>query len=243
MMLKRTFDVLVSLFGLLLLSPVLIISMVAIWRQDGKSPFYIGKRVGKGNKVFGMVKLRSMVVDAEATGVSSTSVNDMRITPVGSFVRRYKIDELTQLWNVFIGDMSFVGPRPNVQHEVENYTKFERKLITVRPGITDLSSIVFSDEGEILAHSADPDHDYDQLIRPWKSRLGVVYIENRSFLLDLRIIYLTISAIFKKETGLTGVVKILEGFGADKKLIEVAQRTSPLQPSKPPENAETDATH
>ena len=148
--------------------------MYLVYRQDKESPFYMAPRVGRNNTIFKMAKLRSMVSNADKSGVDSTSANDSRITPIGHKIRKYKLDELTQLWNVFIGDMSLVGPRPNVQRDVDLYTKDEKNLLNVRPGITDFSSIVFSDEGDILKDKKDPDLSYNQLIRPWKSRLGLI---------------------------------------------------------------------
>ena len=178
-MIKRLVDILASLFGLLITSPILLPVMFLVWKEDKKSPFYIAPRSGRNGTIFKMVKLRSMVVDADKTGVDSTSGNDMRITPIGHKIRRYKLDELVQLWNVLIGDMSLVGPRPNVKTETDLYTDVEKKLLLVRPGITDFSSIVFSDEGEILEGRDNPDLAYNQLIRPWKSRLGLLYIKNQ----------------------------------------------------------------
>ena len=148
-MLKRLFDVLSSAVILLLASPVLLVACFLVWRQDGHSPFYIAPRVARGGGTFQMVKLRSMVKNADKTGVDSTGANDMRITAIGHFIRRCKLDELTQLWNVIKGDMSLVGPRPNVKRETDLYTAQERNLLTVRPGITDFASIVFADEGDI----------------------------------------------------------------------------------------------
>ena len=116
---------------------------VLIWLQDFHSPFYIAPRVGKDGKIFKMVKLRSMIIDADKTWVDSTSSHDKRITPIGRFVRAYKLDEIPQLWNVLKGEMSFVGPRPNVKREVDLYTEIESNLLTVQPGITAISSIVF----------------------------------------------------------------------------------------------------
>ena len=179
-MIKRLVDILASFFGLLITSPILLPVMFLVWKEDKRSPFYIASRSGRNGTTFKMVKLRSMVVDADKSGVDSTSGNDMRITPIGHKIRRYKLDELIQLWNVLIGDMSLVGPRPNVKNETDLYTDVEKRLLLVRPGITDFSSIVFSDEGEILEGKKDPDLSYNQLIRPWKSRLGLAYIENQS---------------------------------------------------------------
>ena len=149
-MLKRGFDIVVSLFGLLFSAFVLIPAVLLIYLYDQRSPFYVAPRVGRDGKLFKMVKLRSMVVDADRTCVVSTAVNDPRLTPVGRFLRAFKVDEIPQLWNVLKGDMSLVGPRPNVERETDAYTSVERCLLSVKPGITDISSIVFSDLNEIL---------------------------------------------------------------------------------------------
>ena len=179
---KRFLDFIISCFGLLVATPVLVPVMFLVWVQDFKSPFYIAQRVGRDGKQFKMVKLRSMIINADSSGVDSTSSNDTRITPIGHIIRKFKLDELTQLWNVFKGDMSLVGPRPNVKAETELYTIDEKILLSVRPGITDLSSIIFSDEGDILENKENPDLAYNQLIRPWKSRLGLIYIKNQTFM-------------------------------------------------------------
>ena len=124
-MIKRLVDILASFFGLLIASPILLLVMFLVWKEDRKSPFYIAPRSGKNGATFKMVKLRSMVVGADKLGVDSTSGNDMRITPIGHKIRRYKLDELIQLWNVLIGDMSLVGPRPNVKSETDLYTDID----------------------------------------------------------------------------------------------------------------------
>lgn len=185
-----------------------------------------------------MVKLRSMVVNADKTGVDSTGAQDRRITAIGRFVRRYKLDELTQLWNVFIGDMSLVGPRPNVKRETDLYTQVEQKLLTVQPGITDFASIVFADEGEILADKPDPDIAYNQLIRPWKSRLGLFYIDKRGLLLDTQLCFLTALAIVNRSAALSRVAMLLERLGADADLVEIAYRRTRLEPCPPPGSSE-----
>ena len=231
---KRLFDVFLSLIGLLVLSPVLIIFIFLIWRQDFKSPFYIALRVGRFGRSFEMVKLRSMVADADKSGINSTAAGDMRITRVGHLIRRYKLDEFSQLWNVLIGQMSLVGPRPQIKQDVDLYTKKERHLLDARPGITDLSSIIFSDEGDILAGSENPDLRYNQVIRPWKTRLGLLYIQKRTFLLDIYIILLTVISIVSKPLALKGVQGILQSWNADEKLIKVAQRNEPLYSYPPP---------
>jgi lipopolysaccharide/colanic/teichoic acid biosynthesis glycosyltransferase len=181
-----------------------------------------------------MVKLRSMVINADKSGVDSTSANDRRITPVGRFIRRYKLDELTQLWNVLLGDMSLVGPRPNVERETNLYTMEEKGLLVVRPGITDFSSIIFSDEGDILKDKSDPDLAYNQLIRPWKSRLGLFYIQKHNLLLDVNLILLTLVAIISRERALSRVSCLLEQLGAEDSLARIAMRAEPLVPTPPP---------
>jgi lipopolysaccharide/colanic/teichoic acid biosynthesis glycosyltransferase len=233
-MLKRSFDFAAALVGLILLSPLLLPTLVAIWLQDFRSPFYIAPRVGRGGNPFPMVKLRSMVVNADKTGLASTSATDRRITKVGRFVRAYKLDEAGQLWNVLLGQMSLVGPRPQVPSEVDRYTDEERKLLLAKPGVTDLASIVFSDEGDILKGCDDPDLRYNQVIRPWKSRMGLLYVEKRSFGVDLKLIWLTLVALVKKERALAGVVSLLEKWNADPLLIDVARRDRELPPYPPP---------
>ncbi len=231
---KRLFDIFASLLGLILLSPVLLIVMFLIWKQDRHSPFYIAPRVGKNGRLFNMVKLRSMVVGADRSGVDSTSGNDPRITQIGHFVRKWKLDEFSQLWNVLKGDMSLVGPRPNVKRETDLYTEEEEKLLSVRPGITDFASIVFSDENEILTDCEDPDIGYNQLIRPWKSRLGILYVEHRGLFLDLKLIFLTGIAIISREKALKGVNKMLCSIAAPDDVVEVSERTCKLVPCPPP---------
>ena len=231
---KRLLDILVALSGLIMFSPVLVIVMLLIWRQDYHSPFYIAPRGGKDEKIFKMIKLRSMIIGADKSGVDSTSAQDPRITPIGNFVRKFKLDEITQLWNVLKGDMSLVGPRPNVKRETDLYTRVEKGLLIIRPGITDLASIVFADENDILKDSPDPDIDYNQLIRPWKSRLGLLYIENRSLWLDIKLIFLTAVAIFSRDTALIGVNKILQNIQAPEDVIRISWRKDKLIPHPPP---------
>ena len=231
---KRFFDIVGSAVGLIALSPILLAVMFLIWRQDRHSPFYIAPRVGKDERLFNMVKLRSMIVNADLSGVDSTSGRDPRITPVGAFVRRFKLDEFTQLWNVLKGEMSLVGPRPNVKRETDLYTDVEKKLLTVKPGITDFASIVFSDEGDILEKCEDPDIAYNQLIRPWKSQLGLIYIDHTNTLMDILIIFLTMVAIFSRDTALNGVHKILRLINTPDNILSVVKRNNPLVPTPPP---------
>lgn len=231
---KRTFDVVVATIGLIATSPLLLVVMLLIWGYDRKSPLYIAHRVGRNGTLFKMYKLRSMVVNADRSGVTSTSEGDHRITPIGHFVRRYKVDELVQLWNVLKGDLSLVGPRPNVPTGVALYTNVERRLLSVRPGITDLASIVFSDEGEVLKDHADADAAYESLIRPWKNELALFYIDHSSWLLDIQLVWVTARAIISRDAALRGVNRILTSLGARQALIDVAFRREPLRPSLPP---------
>jgi lipopolysaccharide/colanic/teichoic acid biosynthesis glycosyltransferase len=229
--LKRLFDIFVSAAGLIVLSPVLAVVLLHVWRQDRHSPFYVAERAARGGGSFRMVKIRSMIVNADRTGVESTGAADARITPLGHFIRRWKLDEITQLWNVLKGEMSLVGPRPNTLKAVATYTPAERGLLAVRPGITDIASIVFSDEGDILKDAADPDDAYDKLIRPWKSRLGLLYAANAGVLLDLRLVWLTVLAIIDKPKALASVERVLVSLGAEPDLIAVARRDRPLVPA------------
>lgn len=232
---KRALDIAVAAVGLVLLSPLLVVLATAIYLQDYHSPFYIAGRVGRSEKTFRMVKFRSMVVRADASGVDSTAGDDPRITSLGKFIRRFKLDEIPQLWNVLRGEMSLVGPRPNVERETVLYTSDERRLLSVRPGITDLSSIVFADEGEILEGSDDPDLRYNQIIRPWKSRLGLLYVDAKpSVMRDMKVIWLTVRGAFDRSTALTAVHSLAGSLGAPGDLLEVVKRTAPLPPAAPP---------
>lgn len=230
---KRLLDIVASAGGLVVLSPLLAVVLFLVWRQDRHSPFYIAERAARGGGSFRMVKIRSMIVNADRTGVESTGAADNRITPLGHFIRRWKLDEVSQLWNVLKGDMSLVGPRPNTLREVAKYTPAERGLLAVRPGITDLASIVFSDEGDILRDEPDPDGAYDRLIRPWKGRFGLLYAKNAGVALDLRLIWLTVLAILDKPRALKGVEREVRALGADPQLVAVARRDRPLVPSEP----------
>ncbi len=232
---KRLMDIIISGAGLIAASPLLVPILFLVWIEGrGASPFYVASRVGKNGELFSMSKIRSMTPNADKSGLFSTAATDNRITPIGHFIRRYKIDELSQLWNVFVGTMSLVGPRPNVESDVSLYTAEEKGLLSVLPGITDFSSIVFSDEGDILKDYSDADLAYNQLIRPWKSRLGLLYIDNISMLLDLQLIILTAVAIVSKETALTRIDKILGKLDAPDDLRQVARRQNTLVPYPPP---------
>ena len=231
---KRFTDLIISLFGLIFLSPIILPVLLIVWLQDFHNPFYVAPRVGKNEKIFKMIKLRSMKINADKSGVDSTSSNDSRITSVGRFIRKIKLDEISQLINVLLGDMSLVGPRPNVKRETDLYTSEEKKLLSEKPGITDFSSIVFSDEGDILKDSSDPDLDYNQLIRPWKSRLGIFYINNKSLRLDFILIFMTVVAILNRDLALKKIYNVLMRLNADEALLKIAKRNSDLVPAPPP---------
>jgi lipopolysaccharide/colanic/teichoic acid biosynthesis glycosyltransferase len=175
-----------------------------------------------------------MVVNADSSGVDSTSNSDSRITFVGAFIRRLKIDELTQLVNVLVGTMSLVGPRPNVQREVDLYTDLELGLLSVKPGITDFSSVVFSDEGIILAAYEDPDLAYNQYIRPYKSELGLLYVKHKSFALDIAILSATFFSLFNRPFALSLISSTLRSLGVSSSLQALCLRNSPLKPCPPP---------
>jgi lipopolysaccharide/colanic/teichoic acid biosynthesis glycosyltransferase len=233
-MLKRLLDLTLSIIGLLFAFPLIFLLMFLVWMQDKHAPLYIAPRVGKDGRIFQMVKLRSMIFNADQSGITSTANTDARITPLGFFIRRYKIDELTQLWNVLKGDMSLVGPRPQVRSAVDKYTSKELGLLSVRPGITDFASIVFADEGAILEAQSDPDASYDQLIRPGKSSLGIFYVNNRSFFVDLSVIGLTFLSFFYRQKALDTMQFLLSLLGADRDLVELSGRKNQLVPQKPP---------
>ena len=234
-MIKRFFDIVFSLVGLVIISPIFLLFLLLIYFYDFHNPFYVAPRVGLNGKLFNMIKLRSMAINADKTGVASTASDDNRITPIGRIIRKLKFDELSQLINVLNGSMSLVGPRPQVEKDVKLYTEKEKKLLKVRPGITDFSSIIFSDEGNILKGSSDPDMDYNLLIRPWKSRLGLFYIKNQTFILDLKLIFLTIISFINKNFVLKIISKSLERKNAEKDLVLVSLRNDVLIPSSPPE--------
>jgi lipopolysaccharide/colanic/teichoic acid biosynthesis glycosyltransferase len=194
-MIKRIFDIFCSLIGIIFFLPVLLIVSILI-RLDSSGPIiYCGKRIGKNKKPFHIYKFRTMVVDADKIGGPSTSNDDSRITRIGLFLRKYKIDELPQLFNVLKGDMSLVGPRPEVPEYAKLYKGKEEIVFNVRPGMTDLASLWDINEGEVLEGSDDPEKVYLEEIRPEKVKLQIEYVKNRSFLGDIKIILGTIKKI------------------------------------------------
>ena len=197
---KRLFDITFSLVGLVALLPFISVISVVIKAEDGGPVFYRGTRTGRDSIEFQMLKFRTMVVDAEKLGGSSTADDDPRITSIGKTLRKYKLDELPQLINVLKGDMSFVGPRPEVKKYTDLFTGEEKVILSVRPGITDWASLWNPDEGSLLKGAMDPDRAYEELIRPTKLKLQMKYVKERSFFKDFKIIYLTVLAILKPES-------------------------------------------
>jgi len=195
---KRLFDIVFSFVGLLMSFPLLILFAVRIRLESPGSIFYRGIRVGKKGKQFRIFKFRTMVINADKIGGPSTSADDHRLTKFGKFLRKYNLDELPQLINILKGEMSFVGPRPEIPSEIETYDQKTKKIIlSVKPGMTDLATLANIHEEEILKGSSDPHQAYREKIKPEKIRLGLEYIKKRSFWLDLKIILKTVkSAIF-----------------------------------------------
>lgn len=191
---KRIFDIIVSLIGIIIISPILIIVAISIKLDSKGNVLFLQKRIGKDGKPFNIYKFRTMVSNAEKLGAQITVGKDSRITRVGAFLRKYKIDELPQLFNVLKGDMSLVGPRPEVPKYVELYTEEEKKVLEVRPGITDLASIRYSDENDILGKVENPEEYYINVIMKDKLKLNLEYIEKSNIFFD---IYLIIKTILK----------------------------------------------
>lgn len=193
----RFCDIVLSCLGLLLLSPLFVV--VAVWIViDNPGPiFYRQMRVGKDGKDFGLLKFRSMRVGADKESLITIGEHDSRITRAGYYIRKYKLDELPQLWNVLTGDMSLVGPRPEVRRYVDMYTDEQRQVLTVRPGITDYASIEYIDENRILAQAEDPDRTYIEEILPAKIALNMRYIKHQTLGEYMKIIFLTLAKIIR----------------------------------------------
>ena len=193
----RFFDLLFSILGLIILSPLF--ALVAIWiKLDSNGPvFYRQIRVGKNNKDFKLLKFRTMVTDADKKGLITVGGRDPRVTRSGYFIRKYKLDELPQLVNVLKGDMSLVGPRPEVRKYVDLYDTYQRKVLRVKPGITDYASIEYIDENEILGNSDNPEKVYIEQVMPEKIRYNMKFINNRSLKEYFKIIFLTVGKIIQ----------------------------------------------
>ncbi|MGB5989347.1 MAG: sugar transferase [Marinifilaceae bacterium] len=193
----RFFDIILSLLGIALLSPIFIIVIIVICLDSKGGAFYGQVRVGKNNLDFKLFKFRSMRTGADKKGLITVGGRDPRITKVGYFIRKYKLDELPQLMNVILGDMSVVGPRPEVRKYVDLYSEEQMHVLSVRPGISDYASIEYMDENEILGKAKDPDKVYIEEIMPEKIRYNMKYINNKSLKEYLKIIFLTIYKIVR----------------------------------------------
>lgn len=194
-MAKRLFDIIASGIGLLMLCWLFII--IAIWiKIDSKGPvFYRQVRVGRGNKDFRIFKFRSMRQGSDKGSLITIGDRDSRITRSGLFIRKYKLDELAQLINVFIGDMSFVGPRPEVRHYVDYYTEEQMHVLDIRPGITDMASIKYRNENELLEKADDPERYYIDVIMQDKLRINLEYVRNNSLMYDIKLIFQTFKEV------------------------------------------------
>lgn len=210
-MIKRILDLTLALLGLILALPIFLYIAILIKWKDSGPLFYRGERVGLMGKPFRIFKFRTMVVDAENRGGSSTSDDDPRITRIGKWLRKYKLDELPQLINVLKGDMSIVGPRPEVKRYTDLFMGEEKDILRVRPGITDWASIWNADEGAVLSGAADPEKAYMELIRPKKMKLQLAYVHHHSFLIDFKIICLTLLAILKPGSRAVEEIRNREG--------------------------------
>lgn len=193
---KRVFDFILATLGLLLLAPVFVLIALLIWLTDGRPVFYLHKRVGKNGKSFFMYKFRSMR-NSKEDGAQLTVDIDPRITSIGHFIRKYKIDELPQLINVLKGEMSFVGPRPEVEKYVALYTAEQKKVLEFMPGITDLASLTYRNESELLAQQANPEKYYIEVILPHKAQLNLQYGSTAGLISDLKLIMKTVLASLK----------------------------------------------
>ncbi len=196
-MLKRSFDFIVSLVALIILSPLLmVIALLVIFDSKGGT-FYIQTRVGKNFIPFGIIKFRTMKPDSDKKGLLTVGRRDSRVTKIGFYLRKYKLDELPQLLNVLLGDMSFVGPRPEVKKYVDLYSDEQKKVLNVRPGITDNASIHYSNENEILSKYDDAEKAYIEIIMLAKLKMNLEYLSHRSFAGDLKIILRTVFKTLK----------------------------------------------
>jgi lipopolysaccharide/colanic/teichoic acid biosynthesis glycosyltransferase len=194
---KRLFDIIISFVGLVILSPILLVISITIKLTSSGPIFFKQIRVGRYEKNFKILKFRTMVVDAEKKGAQITVGRDSRITGIGHFLRKYKLDELPQLFNVLVGDMSLVGPRPEVPKYTQYYNKEQRSIFQIRPGITDYASIKYSDENELLAKSSQPEKTYIEEIMVDKLNLNLQYLRERSVVTDIKIIMNTILKIVR----------------------------------------------
>lgn len=193
----RFYDILFSIIGLVILSPLFTVLYLLIKIESQGGGFYSQERIGKNGKPFKLFKFRSMRIGSDKKGLITIGEKDNRITKTGFILRKYKLDELPQLWNVFIGDMSLVGPRPEVKKYTDLYTEEQKQVLQVRPGITDWASIKYVDENKILGESKDPDDAYVNLIMPNKIKLNMVYIQHQTLGEYFKIIFTTFKEIVR----------------------------------------------
>jgi len=194
-MIKRLFDIVFAVFGLIVLSPILILIAIIVKSDSKGTVFYRQIRVGLKNEDFKIFKFRTMHVNADKLGLLTIGDRDPRVTNSGYFLRKFKLDEFPQLINVLIGNMSFVGPRPEVRKYVNLYSESDLEILTVKPGITDYASIKFRDEAEIMNKSDKPEDVYINEIMPEKIKLNKIYIKEQSFFTDIKIIFLTFASL------------------------------------------------
>lgn len=194
---KRIFDITVSLILVVLLLPLMLLLSLIIVSDSRGGVFFFQKRVGKGNTDFNIIKFRTMFSGSDKKGLLTVGMNDSRITRSGYLLRKYKLDEIPQLFNVLFGEMSLVGPRPEVRKYVDLYTPEQRKVLSVKPGITDYASIKYRNENEILKKAANPEQLYINEIMPEKIAINLDYINNAGFFTDIRILGLTLVAVFR----------------------------------------------
>ncbi len=216
--LKRFFDIVVGFIGLVITGPVILMAALLVFAQDRQAPFYLAERLGRVGHPFRMVKLRSMHVGADRAGIDVVGARDPRVTRLGWFLRDYKIDELPQFWNIIIGDMSLVGPRPDTPAHIAVLSPEEREVLNAKPGLTDLASIVYSRLAELFSDSDDLEADYILRMRPLKAALGIWYVRNWTPFMDILICALTPLALVHYNLAIKGVGLLLAYYGAPEPL-------------------------
>jgi lipopolysaccharide/colanic/teichoic acid biosynthesis glycosyltransferase len=221
----RFFDLVLSIpFVILFFIPCVILLLIK-WLEDKRNPIYVAKRVTKDGRVFSMYKIRTMIPDAHLLGGTSTANSDQRITPVGRFFRSCKLDEFPQLLNVIKGDLSLVGVRPTTTEEYASFSDYEKESFSMKAGLTDLSSIFFSDEGDILNNSKDPDSLYQAYIRPKKSQLGVLSVRHSNITFYFQIIFLTCVNFLNRKITLKMLLSLLTRINAPQDVLQYVNET------------------
>lgn len=220
----RFFDLFISIPCIVLFFIPCLILLLVKWLEDRANPIYAAIRVTKNGKVFSMYKIRTMVPNAHLLGGSSTANSDRRITPIGKFFRAYKLDEIPQLINVIKGDLSLIGVRPTTTEEYDSFTDYEKKAFFKKAGMSDLSSIFFSDEGLLLNNAKDPDALYQDVIRLEKSKLGVLYVERSSIRLNVEIIFITLVNFLNRALSLKMLLRVLQRINASPDILEFTNK-------------------